>query len=109
MLAADPDISRFRHRRNRYLGGRIFVGLALGGGLLAGQDVQQLVGVETGERQVEVVELEFFEFEAQQVLVPVCPGGRAVGQDTEGLDLRWVRSSAKITGTCSRPRCSAAL
>jgi len=64
MLAADPDVARLRHRRDRYLGRGILVGVAFGAGLLAGQDVQELVGIEAGERQIVIVEFELFEFEA---------------------------------------------
>ena len=71
------------------LGCHILVGLTLVVGLIAGHDIQQLIGIEAGERQIEVIELEFFEFEPQQILVPVRPGGRSVGEDTQGLDLFW--------------------
>ena len=64
MLAADPDITRLRHWRLRHLGGCIFVVLPFGGGLFAGQDVQELVGVEAGERQIEVGFLKLRKFDA---------------------------------------------
>ncbi len=67
MWAADPQVSSFRcrNRRNR----RNFI---FGEIRFEGESVD-FFGVEAGERQVEIRDVEIGQLEGQQFLVPVSP------------------------------------
>jgi RsiW-degrading membrane proteinase PrsW (M82 family) len=65
----------------------VVIGVAFGAGFLAGQDLQQLVGIEAGQRQVEVVALEIRQLDAQHRVVPASVLGNAVVGDHQGSTL----------------------
>jgi hypothetical protein len=91
-----PDVAGARYRVRGCLGNVVSrIGLvggllvvAVAGGLVVTQQARNLLVVEARQRQIEVGQLQVFEFERQQRLIPLRPGSGSVGQQTEGLDLR---------------------
>ena len=88
VAAQQPDVARARDRRLGHLGHRIVIGLALGVRLVARHQLGQRVGIEAGERQIEVVVLQGREFDAQHRVVPAGVLGDAVVGDHQGPALR---------------------
>ena len=84
--AQAPQVARSRYRNRRPLRHLVRVGQA--GRRGRGQQPVQLAVVKAGEREVEAVVAQLVQLQRQQLVVPLRPRRRAVGQQAERLDLR---------------------
>ena len=71
------------------------------------QPLDLIVG-EAGQRQVEIGQPELPQLQCEQVVVPLGPGRRAIGQQPEGSDLavgEFVREDDRDRRQAQPPRC----
>ncbi|EXI93088.1 MAG: hypothetical protein AW12_00087 [Candidatus Accumulibacter sp. BA-94] len=92
VLPQGPDIAEARHGIGRNLGNVVggirFLLLAVVAGIgVLGQQCLDLGGVESCQRQIEVGQLEVFEFQREHGVVPFRPGCRPIGQKPKCPDL----------------------
>jgi len=86
MRVQDPEIAWTGNGITRRFGNGLF--FFRFGVIFDAQQVVEFGCVEAGHLQVEVHGAEFFQFDPQQLLVPLGPSGGAVGQQAKGFDLR---------------------
>ena len=97
MLAAQPQIASPRHRVRGKRRSLLWLSL-----VWEQQQIVDLLGVEAGEREVEVRLVQFLQFEGEQFVVPVGPGHRAIHHQPERLDLGLGPLVAEHHGDSSR-------
>ena len=89
MAAQAPQVAALADRLNRRFGNLVFFG-GFAIGIVAagtGQQPVEFAVVEAGQGEIIVGGLQFLQFEAQQILVPIRPGGGTVHQQAQRLDL----------------------
>ena len=102
MRAEQPEIAGPADRVLRRLGDVVLV-VAGAGGVLAAEQPVELVVVEAGQAQVEAVELQVVELEAEQPLVPLGVLARAVVHQPVGLGLRRGEAAGDVHRHLGQP------